>query len=285
MQAFWTVEEIDLAHDKSHWNGKLTDDERHFIKNVLGFFAGADGIVNENLAAQFMNEIEVPEIRCFYGFQIAIENIHSEMYSLLIDTYIDEAEEKTRLFYAIQQDGSIGKKAQWALQWIDGKKPLGERLLAFAAVEGIFFSGSFCAIYWLKKRNLMPGLCSSNELIARDEGLHRDFAILLLLTFGLLEGVPIIDIITGAVEIEKTFVRESIPVPLIGMNSNQMCQYIEFVADHLLVSLKQPAHYGVTNPFDWMELISMQNKGNFFERRVTEYKRAGKKKFSTEEDF
>ncbi|NBU71061.1 MAG: ribonucleoside-diphosphate reductase [Bacteroidetes bacterium] len=290
--SFWTAEEIDLSADLHHWNNLLNDDERHFIKHVLAFFAASDGIVNENLAVHFLNEVQYPEARCFYGFQIMMENIHSETYSLLIDTYIKNPDEKHKLLHAIETIPCVTKKADWALRWID-KGNFQERLIAFAAVEGIFFSGSFCSIFWLKKRGLMPGLSFSNELISRDEGMHRDFACLIYTDHlqNKLDPALVTQIITDAVEIEKEFVTDALPVRLIGMNSDMMCQYIEFVADHLLMTLKLPAHYGATNPFDFMELISMEGKTNFFERRVGEYQKAGvtsdrnQQTFSTEEDF
>ncbi len=273
--SFWTAEEIDLSHDVPDWE-KLNNNERHFISHVLAFFAASDGIVNENLALRFSNEVQIPEARCFYGFQIAIENIHSETYSLLIDTYIRDPKEKTRLLNAIETVPCVAKKAKWAMKWIQGSESFAERLLAFAAVEGIFFSGSFCAIFWLKKRGLMPGLTFSNELISRDEGLHTDFACLL---YSMLENKlskeKIYSIISDAVEIEKEFVTESIPVNLIGMNAQMMTKYIEFVADRLLVALGVPKLYNTTNPFDWMELISLQGKTNFFEKRVGEYQKSG----------
>ena len=274
--SFWTAEEIDLSHDQKDWE-RLTDNERHFVKHVLAFFAASDGIVNENLAVNFMREVQVPEARCFYGFQTMIENIHSETYSLLIDTYIKDVKEKERLFNAIETVPCVEKKAQWALRWISKKNAsFAERLVAFAAVEGIFFSGSFCSIFWLKKRGLMPGLAFSNELISRDEGLHCDFACLL---YNMLEGKlsteRIQEIIGDAVAIEKEFVSDSLPVDLIGMNAKMMCQYIEFVADRLLVALGYHRLFNATNPFDFMELISLQGKTNFFEKRVGEYQKAG----------
>jgi ribonucleotide reductase beta subunit family protein with ferritin-like domain len=274
--AFWSVEEVDLGQDINEWK-KLNDNERHFIKHVLAFFAASDGIVNENLAQRFMGEIQAPEARAFYGFQIAIENIHSEMYSTLIETYISDTKEKARLFNAIETVPAVQKKAHWAMKWMDSKTTtFAERLIAFAAVEGIFFSGSFCAIFWLKKRGLMPGLTFSNELISRDEGLHCDFACHLytMLKFTKLEQNRIYDIIGDAVEIEKEFLVDSLPVDLIGMNSKLMTQYIEFVADRLLVSLGYNKLYRVQNPFDWMELISLSGKTNFFEKRVGEYAKA-----------
>lgn len=289
--SFWTAEEIDLSSDQTDWTAKLNDDERHFIKHVLAFFAASDGIVNENLAVNFMNEVQYPEARCFYGYQIMIENIHSETYSLLIDTYIKDPQEKDKLFHAIETIPAVKHKAEWALKWI-GNGGFAERLIAFAAVEGIFFSGSFCSIFWLKKRGLMPGLTFSNELISRDEGLHCDFACLLYSQ--LVNQLPkekVSQIITDAVSIEKEFVTESLPVRLIGMNADMMCQYIEFVADRLLVALGCNKVYNATNPFDFMELISLQGKTNFFEKRVAEYQKSGvmgskeTNVFSLEEDF
>lgn len=289
--SFWTAEEIDLSPDLADWE-KLNDNERHFIKHVLAFFAASDGIVNENLAEQFLAEVQVPEARCFYGFQVAIENIHSETYSLLIDTYIKDPVEKDHLFNALDTVPCVQKKAEWALKWIDEKTPFAERLVAFAAVEGIFFSGSFCSIFWLKKRGLMPGLTFSNELISRDEGLHCDFACLL---YGMLENKleewKIREIITDAVSIEKEFIMDALPVSLIGMNAKLMAEYIEFCADRLLVALGYSKAYGTANPFPWMDLISLQGKTNFFEKRVAEYQKAGvmsdkdKQVFSLDEDF
>ncbi|MFN5372479.1 MAG: ribonucleoside-diphosphate reductase small subunit [Bacteroidia bacterium] len=273
--SFWTAEEIDLSADLVDWNEKLNDDERHFIKHVLAFFAASDGIVNENLAVNFMNEVQYPEARCFYGFQIMMENIHSETYSLLIDTYIKDTAEKTRLFHAIDTVAAVKRKAEWALRWIE-KGSFQERLVAFAAVEGIFFSGSFCSIFWLKKRGLMPGLSFSNELISRDEGLHCDFACLLYKE--LLNKLPearVKEIIASAVEIEKEFVTDALPVSLIGMNAAMMQQYIEFVADRLLVALGCTKHFNSSNPFDFMEMQSLQGKTNFFEKKVAEYQKAG----------
>ena len=289
--SFWTAEEIDLTPDLQDWANKLTEDERYFIKHVLAFFAASDGIVNENLAVNFLKEVQYPEARCMYGFQVMIENIHSEAYSLLIDTYIKDAVEKDRLLHAIDTIDCVQKKGQWALRWID-KGSFAERLVAFAAVEGIFFSGSFCSIFWLKKRGLMPGLSFANELISRDEGLHCDFACLLY-TQHLVNPLPketVTEIITDAVEIEKEFVSSALPVKLIGMNADLMCQYIEFVADRLLLALNCNKVYNAVNPFDFMELISLQGKTNFFEKRVGEYQKAGVKEgsskaFSIDEDF
>lgn len=276
MSCFWTVEEVDLAHDQNDWDA-LTPNERHFISHVLAFFAASDGIVNENLAMNFMSEVQVPEARCFYGFQIAIENIHSEMYSLLIDTLIKDNQEKSRLLNAIETVPCVATKAAWALKWCD---PLNatfpERLVAFAVVEGIFFSGSFCAVFWLKKRGLMPGLCFSNELISRDEGMHCDFACLMYTKVVTKPTVGrILEIVEEAVAIEKEFVTDALPVRLIGMNSEQMCTYIEFCADRLLTALGYDTLYNAVNPFDWMTMISLQGKTNFFEKRVGEYSKAG----------
>ncbi|MBK8845788.1 MAG: ribonucleotide-diphosphate reductase subunit beta [Bacteroidetes bacterium] len=268
--SFWTAEEVDLHQDLRDWE-KLSKDEQHFIKHVLAFFAASDGIVNENLAVGFLSEVQIPEARCFYGFQIMIENIHSEMYSLLIDTYIKDTAEKNYLFHAVDTVPCVQRKASWALRWIQNGSFI-ERLVAFACVEGIFFSGSFCSIFWLKKRGLMPGLSFSNELISRDEGMHRDFACLL---YGMMENKlsqeRIYDMIKDAVACEHEFVTDALPVSLIGMNSKLMCQYIEFVADHLLVSLGYPKIYNVENPFDFMDMIALQGKTNFFEKRVSEY--------------
>lgn len=291
--SFWTAEEIDLSNDLADWNNKLNDNERHFIKHVLAFFAASDGIVNENLAINFLNEVQYPEARCFYGFQIMIENIHSETYSLLIDSYIKDPVEKDKLFHAIDTVPCVGKKAEWALRWISNGS-FAERLIAFAAVEGIFFSGSFCSIFWLKKRGLMPGLSFSNELISRDEGLHCDFACLLYTSHvkNKLPKEQVTKIITDAVVIEKEFVSDAIPVRLIGMNADLMCQYIEFCADRLLLALGCDKFYNASNPFDFMEMISLQGKTNFFEKRVAEYQKAGvmgKKEennaFTLDEDF
>ncbi len=289
--SFWTAEEIDLEADVHDWENKLNHDERHFIKHVLAFFAASDGIVNENLAENFLSEVQYSEAKFFYGFQVAIENIHSETYSLLIDTYIKDKVDKDHLFHAIDTIDCVRKKADWALKWIDTGS-FAQRLVAFAAVEGIFFSGSFCSIFWLKKRGLMPGLTFSNELISRDEGLHCDFACLLYMKH-LLNRLPkeeVQAIITEAVEIEKEFVTDALPVKLIGMNADLMSQYIEFVADRLLVELGNDKVYNVSNPFDFMEMISLQGKTNFFEKRVGEYQKAGvmskeKQSFSLDEEF
>ncbi len=290
--SFWTAEEIDLAPDLIDWETKLNDDERHFVKHVLAFFAASDGIVNENLAENFLSEVQYTEAKFFYGFQVAIENIHSETYSLLIDTYIKNTEEKNYLFNAIDTLDCVRKKADWALRWIE-EGSFAERLIAFAAVEGIFFSGSFCSIFWLKKRGLMPGLSFSNELISRDEGLHCDFACLLYNkhVVNKLPAEKVREIIVDAVEIEKEFILDALPVKLIGMNSDLMSQYIEFVADRLLAELGCEKVYNVTNPFDFMEMISIQGKTNFFEKRVGEYQKAGvlnndaNQTFSLDEDF
>ena len=290
--SFWTAEEIDLSSDLNDWD-QLNDGERHFISHVLAFFAASDGIVNENLAENFVKEVQYPEAKCFYGFQIMMENIHSETYSLLIDTYIKDPTEKDKLFNALDTVPAVAKKGEWALKWIESES-FAERLIAFAAVEGIFFSGSFCSIFWLKKRGLMPGLSFSNELISRDEGLHCDFACLLYVNHmqNKLPAERIYEIITDAVTIEKEFITDALPVDLIGMNSKLMSQYIEFVADRLLVSLGLEKQYNSTNPFDFMEMISLQGKTNFFEKRVSEYQKAGVmnnnkdgQKFSLEEDF
>lgn len=275
--SFWTAEEIDLGKDMTDWENKLNDDERYFIKHVLAFFAASDGIVNENLVERFSGEVQIPEAKCFYGFQIMMENIHSETYSLLIDTYIKDTKEANHLFNAMEEIPCIKKKADWALKWIsDNNSTFAERLIAFAAVEGIFFSGSFASIFWLKKRGLMPGLTFSNELISRDEGMHTDFACLL---FSHLINRPdkkvVEKVITEAVHIEKEFLTDALPVALLGMNSKLMCQYIEFVADRLLVALGNEKIYKATNPFDFMENISLNGKTNFFEKRVSDYQKAG----------
>ena len=291
--SFWTAEEIDLHQDLTDWNSKLNDDEKYFIKHILAFFAASDGIVNENLAENFVNEVQYSEAKFFYGFQIMMENIHSETYSLLIDTYVKDDTEKDKLFKAIEVFPAIKKKADWALKWIDSDS-FAERLIAFAAVEGIFFSGAFCSIFWLKKRGLMPGLTFSNELISRDEGVHCDFAVHLHNNH-LVNKVPkerIKDIITNALDIEKEFITESLPVSLIGMNAKLMTQYLEFVTDRLLVELQCEKIYNVTNPFDFMDMISLQGKTNFFEKRVSEYQKAGvlnndtrSEEISFDEDF
>uniref|UniRef100_A0A1A7YPW5 Ribonucleoside-diphosphate reductase subunit M2 n=1 Tax=Iconisemion striatum TaxID=60296 RepID=A0A1A7YPW5_9TELE len=284
--SFWTAEEVDLSKDLQHWES-LKDEDRHFISHVLAFFAASDGIVNENLVERFTQEVQIPEARCFYGFQIAMENIHSEMYSLLINTYIKEPKEREYLFNAIETLPCVKKKADWALNWIGNKNATyGERVVAFAAVEGIFFSGSFAAIFWLKKRGLMPGLTFSNELISRDEGLHCDFACLM---FKHLVNKPsskiVTSIIRNAVEIEQEFLTEALPVKLIGMNCDMMKQYIEFVADRLLLELGFSKIYESDNPFDFMENISLEGKTNFFEKRVGEYQRMGVMSAPTDNTF
>ena len=291
--SFWTAEEIDLQQDLSDWGNKLNDDERYFIKHILAFFAASDGIVNENLAENFVNEVQYSEAKFFYGFQIMMENIHSETYSLLIDTYVKDEEEKDMLFNAIDRFPAIMEKAEWALKWIESPS-FAERLIAFAAVEGIFFSGSFCSIFWLKKRGLMPGLTFSNELISRDEGVHCDFAVHLHNNH-LVNKVPpkrIKEILVNALDIERMFVTESLPVSLIGMNAKLMTQYLEFVTDRLLVELGCKKEFNASNPFDFMDMISLQGKTNFFEKRVSEYQKAGvlnkeeeKDKFSFDADF
>ncbi|MGQ7946232.1 ribonucleotide-diphosphate reductase subunit beta [Flavobacterium sp. WC2509] len=276
--SFWTAEEIDLSQDLNDWNNKLSDDERYFIKHILAFFAASDGIVNENLAENFVNEVQYAEAKFFYGFQIMMENIHSETYSLLIDTYVKDEAEKAELFNALDVFPAIRKKADWALKWIESDS-FAERLIAFAAVEGIFFSGAFCSIYWLKKRGLMPGLTFSNELISRDEGVHCDFAVHLH-NHHLINKVPkerIRSIIVDALNIEREFITESLPVSLIGMNAGLMTQYLEFVADRLLVELGCDREYNVSNPFDFMDMISLQGKTNFFEKKVAEYQKSGVK--------
>ncbi|MGY6558430.1 MAG: ribonucleotide-diphosphate reductase subunit beta [Nitritalea sp.] len=292
--SFWTAEEIDLSQDLNDWKN-LTDGERHFISHILAFFAASDGIVNENLAEHFVSEVQYTEAKFFYGFQIAMENIHSETYSLLIDTYIKNAQERDYLLNAIETIPCVQKKAEWALRWIDNGS-FQERLIAFAAVEGIFFSGSFCSLFWLKKRGLMPGLTFSNELISRDEGLHCDFACHLY-TKHVVNRLPketVKKIIMDAVEIEKEFVTDALPVRLIGMNADLMCQYIEFVADRLLLELGNERVWGSSNPFDFMDMISLPGKTNFFEKRVGDYQKAGvmkkednsdKPKFAIGEDF
>ncbi|WP_411274642.1 ribonucleoside-diphosphate reductase small subunit [Daejeonella sp.] len=289
--SFWTAEEIDLSGDLKDWEN-LNSGEKHFVSHILAFFAASDGIVNENLAVNFMNEVQVPEARCFYGFQIAMENIHSETYALLIDTYIKDAGEKDRLFHAIETVPCVKKKAEWALRWIDNGT-FAQRLVAFAAVEGIFFSGSFCSIFWLKKRGLMPGLTFSNELISRDEGLHCEFACLLYsMLNNKLSQEEVFHIIADAVEIEKEFITDALPVALIGMNAGLMSQYIEFVADRWLFELGYEKMFGASNPFDFMEMISLQGKTNFFEKRVGDYQKSGVRStnetsqaFSLDEDF
>jgi ribonucleoside-diphosphate reductase beta chain len=272
----WTAEEIDLDQDITDWQASLNSDEKYFIKHILAFFAASDGIVNENLAENFVNEVQYSEAKFFYGFQIMMENIHSETYSLLIDTYVKDDKEKDMLFKAIENFPAIKKKADWAMKWIDSPS-FAERLIAFAAVEGIFFSGAFCSIFWLKKRGLMPGLTFSNELISRDEGMHCDFAVHVH-NHHLVNKVPkdrIKDIIVDALNIEREFITESLPASLIGMNAKLMTQYLEFVTDRLLVELECDKVYNVTNPFDFMDMINLQGKTNFFEKRVGEYQKAG----------
>jgi len=286
VSTFWTPEEVLLTKDKNDW-GKLSINERYFIENVLAFFAGSDGIVIENLGKRFIDDIEIPEVRAFYSYQMFIENVHSEMYSLLIDTYIDDPDKKTKLFNAISTIPCIKKKAEWAIKWIDDKNSnFATRLIAFAIVEGVFFSGSFCSIYWLKKRGLMPGLTFSNELISRDEGMHTDFAVLL---YSMIQHKLPQEIINkmfkDAVKIEKEFIIESIPCNLIGMNSELMSQYIEFVSDRLVTQLGYEKIWKTENPFDFMELISLRPKSNFFEVRVGEYKKAGVGKTEEENSF
>jgi ribonucleoside-diphosphate reductase beta chain len=272
----WTAEEIDLHTDLNDWNNKLSEEEKYFVKHILAFFAASDGIVNENLAENFVSEVQYPEAKFFYGFQIMMENIHSETYSLLIDTYVKDEAEKNELFHAIDVFPAIKEKADWALRWISSDS-FAERLIAFAAVEGIFFSGSFCSIFWLKKRGLMPGLTFSNELISRDEGMHCDFAVHLH-NHHLINKVPkarITEILTDALNIERKFITESLPVSLIGMNAVLMTQYLEFVTDRLLVELGCERVYNSSNPFDFMDMISLQGKTNFFEKRVAEYQKSG----------
>jgi ribonucleoside-diphosphate reductase beta chain len=290
--SFWTAEEIDLSPDLIDWENKLNDDERHFIKHVLAFFAASDGIVNENLAEHFLAEVQYTEAKFFYGFQVTMENIHSETYSLLIDSYIKDSAEKDYLFNAIDTLDCVRKKAEWALRWID-KGSFAERLVAFAAVEGIFFSGSFCSIFWLKKKGLMPGLCQSNELIARDEGMHRDTGCLIYRNYivNKLPNETVKEIIKEAVNVEFDFVEECLPYKLKGMNSELMKQYIQFVADHLSDSLIEEKIYNVENPFPWMDLISLEGKTNFFEKRVSNYAKQSvithesQKEIAFDEDF
>ena len=289
--SIWTAEEIDLQQDLKDWNDKLSDNEKHFVKHILAFFAASDGIVNENLAENFVKEVQYPEAKHFYGFQIMMENIHSQMYSLLINTYINDKAEQDYLFRAIETVPVVKKKAEWALKWITSGS-FCERLIAFAAVEGIFFSGSFCSIFWLKKRGLLPGLSFSNELISRDEGLHTDFAVHLYNNHieNKLSRERVIEILQSALEIEKEFITEALPVSLIGMNSDLMKQYLEYVTDRLFMDLKVGKVFNVENPFDFMTNIALDNKTNFFEKRVAEYNKSGtfdkgNKGFSTDEDF
>jgi ribonucleoside-diphosphate reductase beta chain len=290
--SFWVPQEIDFSGDMNDWYNRLNEDEKYFIKHVLAFFAASDGIVNENLATNFYNEVQYPEARAFYAFQQAMETIHSETYSLLIETYVKSPSEQEKLFKAIEFFPAIKKKADWALKWTDAKNAsFAERLIAFVAVEGIFFSGSFCSIFWLKKRGLMPGLTFSNELISKDEALHCDFAINLYKNHiqNKLSQSKIKEILLSALEIEREFITEALPVKLIGMNSNLMTRYLEFVTDRLLVELSCDKEYNVKNPFDFMEMISLEGKTNFFEKRVAEYQKAGvlekKDKISFDEDF
>jgi len=276
--SFWTVDEVDLELDHEDWRTKLNDDERRFISMVLAFFAGADGIVMENLAQRFCAEVQLPEARCFYGFQIAMESVHQEMYSLLIDSLIRNPIERSELFHAHRHQPNVAKKAEWALKWVSSGASFAQRVVAMAAVEGVFFSGSFCAVFWLKKRGLMPGLTFSNELISRDEGLHCDFACEMYKALdprSRLSDDLIHSIFADAVEVEKSFVCDALSVSLIGMNSNLMAHYIEFVADRLLLALGHPKLYNTANPFPWMDMISMEGKTNFFERKVGEYQKAG----------
>ena len=290
LACFWTAKEITLADDLLDWRDKLTEEERHFIKIVLAFFAASDGIVNENLCQNFSVQVQWMEARMFYGFQIAMENIHTETYTNLIDAYISDPDEKANLFHAMERVPCVQRKAEWAVEWIEKSTSFAERLVAFAVVEGIFFSGSFCAIFWLKKRGLMPGLTFSNELISRDEGMHCDFACLLYSKLqNKLPTSTVHAILSEAVECEKEFVRDALPVHLVGMNAAMMCQYIEFVADRLLRQLGAPPLFGAANPFDWMDMISLQGKTNFFEKRVSEYQKAGVRDearlFAMDEDF
>jgi len=281
---FWTTEELDLSKDLNDYN-KLSDNEKYFINNILAFFAASDGIVNENLVERFCNEVTILEAKFFYGFQIAMENIHSETYSLLIDTYIKDLSLKDKLFNAIETIPSVKKKADWALNWIGDKSDFGKRVIAFACVEGIFFSGAFCSIFWLKKRGLMPGLCHSNELISRDEGLHTEFAV--LIHHNLINKCPddeLLNIVQQAVAIEKEFITESLPCKLIGMNNESMIQYIEYIADRLLIMFGLEKIYNASNPYDWMEAISIQGKTNFFEKRVGEYSNASNPNVNKEDN-
>jgi len=290
--SFWTAEELDLSRDRKDWDN-LNKDERHFISHVLAFFAASDGIVNENLAMNFMKQVQIPEARCFYGFQIAMENIHSEVYSLLIDTYIKDATEKTHLLKAIETIPCVKKKAEWAIEWMESDTAdFASRLMAFAAVEGIFFSGAFCSIFWLKERGLMPGLTTSNEFISRDEGMHTEFACLLYSMLQTkLSKTKAHKMIREAVKCEKEFIIDALPCGLIGMNAKMMSQYLEFVADRLLVQLGYPKIWNTANPFPFMERISLEGKDNFFEKRVSNYSKAGvgrtteQMTFATDADF
>ena len=288
---FWTAEEIDLSEDVVQWEEKLNDNERYFISHVLAFFAASDGIVNENLALRFYGEVQRAEPRAFYSFQMAMETLHQEVYSLLIDTLVKDRKKQNELFHAMDRLPAVKRKSEWALKWCEDKtKSFSERLIAFAAVEGILFSGSFCAIFWLKKRGLMPGLAFSNELISRDEGLHCEHACLLYKHIERLSDEKVHSIIREAVDTEREFVCKALPVALIGMNAELMCQYIEYVADYWLSELGHPKLYNAENPFDWMQLISMEGKTNFFEKRVSEYSKAGtddaeRFTFTVDEDF
>lgn len=273
---FWVPEEVDLSKDLSDWNGKLNESERYFIGHILAFFASFDGIVNENLTGRFMTEVQIPEARSFYGFQVMIENVHSEVYSLLIDTYISDPTEKDKFFHAVDNFPSIGKMAQWALKWTGSDRPFNQRILAYTCIEGIMFSGPFCSIYWLKKRGLMPGLTQSNEFISRDEGLHMDFGVLVSNSLKYpASPTTIREIITETVDLCREFICESLPCALIGMNSGEMSQYIEYIADRLMTKLTGEKIYNAVNPFKWMELISISGKTNFFEKKVTEYSKYG----------
>ena len=290
VDCFWRVEEVDLTKDIDEWNKKLNEQERYFIKMIIAFFAGSDGLIIENLGMRFMNEVQLAEAKAFYGFQIAMENIHSQMYSILIETYIQDSQEKTKLFNAMSEFPCIREKANWAQKYINSEDDFATRLVAFACIEGIFFSGAFCSIYWLKKRGLMPGLTFSNELISRDEALHTEFAILVYSQLNnKLSPQKINQIVCEAVKIESEFICESLPCALIGMNKEKMTQYIEFVADRLLVQMGCDKHYQSANPFSFMEMISCEGKTNFFEKRVGEYALASKKidetTFSMSEDF
>lgn len=293
--SLWGVGEIDISTDKIDWK-KLTENEQHFIKYILAFFAASDGIVFENLVTNFAAEIQYPEARCFYGVQIMIENVHAETYSMMLQTFVEDQDEQRNLFRAIHTIPSIKSKADWAINWMSTDRTFAERIIAFSVVEGIFFSGAFCAIFWLKKRGLMPGLTFSNELISRDEGLHTDFACLLYRNhiINKLSYETVLDIVTSAVDLERQFICEALPSSLIGINSESMSTYIKFVADRLIVSLGYKKHYNVKNPFEWMELISLEGKTNFFEKRVGEYQKAGvmeslsdspKQAFTVDEDF
>jgi ribonucleotide reductase beta subunit family protein with ferritin-like domain len=288
LASFWTPNEVDLATDAQDWK-RLSDDERFFVLRVLAFFASSDGIVNENLCQRFAVEVQWFEARCFYGLQICMENIHNTTYTQLIDTFAADAREREQLFHAIDDVPCVRRKAEWALQWVGSDSTFAHRLVAFAVVEGVFFSASFCAIFWLRKRGLMPGLTFSNELIARDEGMHTDFACLLYSKLEAKLPVEVVHAIVGqAVDCEVEFVRDALPVRLIGMNADMMITYIKFVADRLLLQLGVPRRYEATNPFEWMQLQSLQGRTNFFEKRVGEYQKAGVKErsaFSTLDDF